>query len=107
MDNPDESFLEEYKPLHVPHTYDKHASVQENVVYALAQLQYATAHQVALKLAVYEPETDLNSHEENAAKTLTDLFSKGLIKGSDDKSNREYNLSKILTPNSGKADELF
>ncbi|WP_374951481.1 hypothetical protein [Mucilaginibacter sp.] len=106
MDSPDQDFLEEYKPLHVPHKYDADASLQDNVVYALAQLEYATAPEVAGELAELEPATDLAKHEQHAREILEHLFNKGLIKG-DDEAERQYNLSKILTPNSGKADELF
>jgi hypothetical protein len=106
MDSPDQNFLDEYKPLHVPHKYDAAASLQDNVVYALAQLEYATAPEVAVKLAKFEPQTDLQTHRQNARKILEGLFNKGLIKG-DEEEERQYNLSKILVPNSGKADKLF
>jgi hypothetical protein len=107
MDSPDQDFLKDYKPLHVPHKYDAGASVQDNVVYALADLEYATATRVAKKLATLEPQTDITVHQKNAEEILSHLFKKGLIKGDDVPDNREYNLSKILIPNSGKADELF
>jgi hypothetical protein len=106
MDSPDQDFLKDYKPLHVPHKYDAGASVQDNVIYALAQLEYATAPQVAAKLNELEPQTDSTMHEQIARETLEGLFEKGLIKG-DEEPERQYNLSKILIPNSGKADKLF
>ena len=106
MDSPDQDFLKEYKPLHVPHKYDAGASVQDNVVYALAQLQYASAPQVAAKLAEFDLQTDIQTHQQNAKNVLEGLFNKGLIKG-DDEPERQYDLSKIVAPNSGKADELF
>jgi hypothetical protein len=106
MDSPDQDFLKEYKPLHVPHKYDAAASVQDNVVYALAQLEYATAHEVAKKLDEFEPQADMTMHQKNAEEVLAHLFDKGLIKG-DDEADRQYNLSKILVQNSGKADPLF
>jgi hypothetical protein len=106
MDSPDQDFLKEYKPLHVPHKYDAAASVQDNVVYALAQLEYATAGQVATKLCDIAPDADCSIHQKNAEEVLTNLFNKGLIKG-DDEADRQYNLSKILVQNSGKADPLF
>ncbi|MDB5287793.1 MAG: hypothetical protein JWR05_2742 [Mucilaginibacter sp.] len=106
MDSPDQDFLAEYKPLHVPHKYDAAASLQDNVVYALAQLEYATVPEVAAKLSVFEPKTDRQTHQQNARNILEGLFNKGLIKG-DDEQERQYNLSKILVPNSGKADKLF
>ena len=75
-------------------------------MYALAQLEYATAPQVAVKLAGFDPHTDIAVHQQNAQTILSALFKKGLIKGNDEP-ERQYNLSKILTQNSGKADNLF
>jgi hypothetical protein len=106
MDSPDQDFYKEYKPLHVPHKYDAAASLQDNVVYALAQLEYANALQVAQKLWQHDPQTELATHQKNAEEVLTQLFDKGLIKG-DDEAERQYNLSKILVQNSGKADPLY
>ena len=106
MDSPDQDFLKEYRPLHVPHKYDAAASVQDNVVFALAQLEYGTATQVAKKLDEFGSATDKATNQQNAEEVLTHLFNKGLIKG-DDEADRQYNLSKILVQNSGKADPLF
>ena len=106
MDSPDQDFLKDFKPLHVPHKYDAGATLQDNVVYALAQLGYATAPQVATKLDEFEPHTDKAAHRQQTREILEGLFTKGLIKG-DDGPERQYNLSKILIPNSGKADPLF
>jgi hypothetical protein len=106
MDSPDQDFLKDYKPLHVPHKYDAGASLQDNVVYALAQLEYATSPEVAAKLDEFEPQTDMATHLQQTHYVLEGLFNKGLIKG-DDAPERRYNLSKILIPNSGKADPLF
>ncbi|MEB0263675.1 MULTISPECIES: hypothetical protein [unclassified Mucilaginibacter] len=106
MDSPDQDFLKDYKPLHVPHKYDTGASLQDNVVFALAHLEYATAPQVAAKMDEFEPQTDKATHLQQTREVLEGLFNKGRIKG-DDKAERQYNLSKILTQNSGKADPLF
>ena len=106
MDSPDQDFLKDYKPLHVPHKYEAGASLQDNVVYALAQLEYATAPQVAAKLHEFEPATDLHTQEDDVRNILGALYNKGLIKG-DNEPEIQYNLSKILVQNSGKADGLF
>ncbi|WP_454801891.1 hypothetical protein [Mucilaginibacter phyllosphaerae] len=106
MDSPDQDFLKDYKPLHVPYKYDAGASLQDNVVFALAYLEYATVPQVTAKLDELEPNTDHTVHLQEVKQILEGLFKKGLIKG-DDEPERQYNLSKILTPNSGKADPLF
>ncbi|MGY4537732.1 hypothetical protein ACVW0P_002151 [Mucilaginibacter sp. UYNi724] len=106
MDSPNQDFLKDYKPLHVPHKYDAGASLQDNVVFALAHLEYATAPQVAAKMDEFEPKTNKTTHLQQTREVLEGLFKKGLIKG-DDEAERQYNLSKILTQNSGKADPLF
>ncbi|GGH02709.1 hypothetical protein [Mucilaginibacter phyllosphaerae] len=106
MDSPDQDFFKNYKPLHVPHKYDAGASLQDNVIFALAYLEYATAPQVAEKLDSLEPKTDHAILLQEVRQVLEGLFKKGLIKG-DDETERQYNLSKILVQNSGKADPLF
>jgi hypothetical protein len=107
MNTPDQDFLNEYKPLHVPHEYDQSACTQDNVIYALAQLKEGTADEVAAKLSSFDPETDMLVHQKNAEDVLNYLFNKGLIKAINKKGELSYNLSKIEIPNSGKADELF
>jgi hypothetical protein len=106
MNSPDQPFLNEYKPLHVPHLYDAAACVQSNVVYALAQLGEATAAEVAVKLSALEPATNSFTHQKNAEDILNYLFNKGLIKANNKGGNVAYNLSKIREQNSGKADEI-
>jgi MoaA/NifB/PqqE/SkfB family radical SAM enzyme len=107
MDSPDQDFLKEYKPLHVPHEFEKSACTQDNVIYALAQLKEATANEVAVKLNSLDPETDPLTHQKDAEDILNYLFNKGLIKAINKNGALNYNLSKIEIPNSGKADELF
>lgn len=107
MNSPDQDFLEEYKPLHVPHAYDKGACTQENVIYALAQLKEATADEVAVKLGSFDPATDPAIHQKNAEDILSYLFNKGLIKAINKNGKLNYNLSKIEVPNSVKADNLL
>jgi hypothetical protein len=106
MNSADQSFLNEYKPLHVPHVYDAGACVQSNVVYALAQLGEATATEVAAKLSMLEPGTNPLTHQKNADDILNYLFNKGLIKANNKGGELAYNLSKIRDQNSGKADQL-
>lgn len=107
MDSPDQSFLKDFGPIHVPHKYEAEASLQDKIIYALAQLEHATAAEVAAKLHSLEPATELAVHQQNADEILSTLFEHGRIKGDDNQENRQYNLSKILVPNSGKADPLY
>ena len=107
MDSPDQSFIQAFGPIHVPHRYEDSASVQDNVVYALAQLEQATAKQVAKKLTELNPKIEYAIHLQQAEDILSNLFATGRIKGDDNETSRQYNLSKILTQNSGKADGLY
>ncbi|MDN5289552.1 MAG: hypothetical protein JWR38_5826 [Mucilaginibacter sp.] len=107
MNSPDQDFLNEYKPLHVPHEYQENACTQDNVIYALAQLKEATTNEVATKLSLLAPEITLFTHQKNAEEVLNYLFNKGLIKAINKNGELNYNLSKIEIPNSGKADELI
>lgn len=107
MDSPDQDFLKEYGPLHVPYKYDKADTMQNKIVYALADLEYATAAQVGVKLNELEPEISAEQHQHDAQVVLEDLFNRGRIRGNDSTDNRQYNLGKIEIPNSGKADALF
>jgi len=100
----DEDFLKEYKPLHVPHEYERNACTQDNVIYALAQLKEGTAKEVAARLSTLDPQTESFIHKKNAEDILNYLFEKGLIKAINVKGEIRYNLSKIETPNSGKVE---
>ncbi|GAA3964461.1 hypothetical protein [Mucilaginibacter dorajii] len=106
MNTADQDFLEEYKPLHVPHEYDAGACAQNNVVFALAHLEEATADEVARKLSSLEPGTSPATHQKNADDILNYLFDKGLIKANNKGGKLVFNLNKIREANSGKADEL-
>jgi len=107
MNSSDHTFFDEYKPLHVPHEYSASACVQNNVVFALAQLGEATAREVAAKLSLLEPGTHPDTHQKNADDILNYLFDKGLIKANNIGGQLAFNLSKIREANSGKADSLF
>jgi hypothetical protein len=107
MDSPDQSFFEEYKPLHVPHEYKSGACSRENIIFALAQLGEGTASEVATKLSALEPGTNPSVHQKNSEDVLSYLFDKGLIKAVNKNGELSYNLSKIEVQNSGKADSLF
>jgi hypothetical protein len=106
MNSADHDFLQEYKPLHVPHEYNAGTCVQNNVVFALAHLEEATADEVALKLSSLEPGTNPATHQKNAEDVLNYLFNKGLIKANNKGGKLFFNLNKIREANSGKADEL-
>ncbi|MDN3583370.1 hypothetical protein [Mucilaginibacter flavus] len=106
MKSADEEFLNEYKPLHVPHEYDTGTCVQNNVIFALAYLEEASADEVAEKLSSLEPGTNPAIHQKNAEDILNYLFDKGLIKANNKAGKLVFNLNKTREENSGKADSL-
>ncbi len=106
MKNADEEFLNEYKPLHVPHQYDAGTCVQNNVVFALAYLEEASANEVAEKLSLLDPGTNPAIDQKNAEDILNYLFDKGLIKANNKAGKLVFSLNKTREENSGKADSL-
>lgn len=97
----DDAFNEEFKPLHIPSAYHADDSWKDKIVFALAELGYATAKQTADELHRRDAHIAIDEAEKHANAILTTLFDKGLIKGSLHNESMVYNLSKILTPNSG------
>ena len=97
----DEAFHEEFKPLHIPSAYRPNDSWKDKVVFALAELGLGTADDVAAELLKRDTALDEAEVKAQATAILTNLFNKGLIKGSQLHHGLVYNLSKILIQNSG------
>lgn len=100
----DDIFREAYKPLHIPAHYDVHASDQDRVLFALAQIGIGTVNDVATEMAQLEAGIDVESFKVIASDILTHLYDQGLLKGSDINGEMEYNLSKITHANDGAVD---
>jgi len=100
----DESFREQFKPLHIPAHYQDSHNDQDKIVYALAQLGEGSADDVAAKLAELDPAIDADSFTAVAASILNNLFNKGLIKGAEVLGKTHYDLSKITRANDGGVD---
>ena len=97
----DEAFNEAYKPLHIPSAYHADDSWKDKIVYALAELGAGTAGEVAGKLSSFDATLNPTEVKSKTETILTSLFNKGLIKGTQLHDGVLYNLSKILTQNSG------
>lgn len=97
----DESFRNEFKPLHIPAHYQNSDNDQDKIVYALAQLGEGSADEVANKLAELDAEVNAEHFMVIAASVLGNLYEKGLIKGSKVSDKIHYNLSKITEANDG------
>lgn len=88
-------------PLQVPAEHDPGAPLQERAVFALADLGKGTAKKVATKLALLG---DVDANEIQVKEILEALFDKGLVNGSGNAGNREYNLAKETRPHRGRVD---
>src|SRR5690606_18762809 len=86
-------------PLQVPAKHDPQAPLQERAVFALADLGRGTAKQETSKLAALG---DRDADETRVKKILEALFNKGLVNGSDNDSNRAYDLVKETRPHRGR-----
>jgi hypothetical protein len=99
----DEAFHEEFKPLHIPSAYRATDSWKDRVVFALAEIGLGTADEVAAELLKRDTSLDEAEVKTQATTILTNLFNKGLIKGSQLHHGLVFNLSKIIIQNSGSA----
>lgn len=104
MTKTDESFRDEYKPLHIPAHYDFNDDEQERVLFALAQIGSGTIIDVANELVTLEPGNTIEELIIVATNVLTPLYQKGLLKGVDTGNEIKYNLSKITEANDGAVD---
>jgi tRNA U34 2-thiouridine synthase MnmA/TrmU len=94
MDKQDELFNEAHKPLHVPANYDVNDTLQNQLIFALAEIFKGSVREIAAKLAALKNTTQMEVDYVACEKILRDLFDKGLIKGSEQNGEMVYNLSK-------------
>ena len=104
MSQTDEEFRESHQPLHVPAAYDQAANVTEKIVFALADINEGTADDVIRKIEQLEPEADHKPVIAATRQSLTDLFDKGMIAGTERDGNLVFNLHKITRANDGSVD---
>lgn len=104
MDADDAAFIEEFKPLHVPHEYEPSLNWQDKVIFTLADMNNGTTEEVAAHLKELEPDINANDVDKQTTEILTSLYNKGLVKAVDDNGQLRYNLSKIQDPHTGKTD---
>ncbi len=99
----DKEFREEYKPLQVPAHFDAEGTIEDQTLYALAQLGSATADEVVIKvkklLADENAEKDVIAGVHHA---LTEWHTKGLLASkTEENGDLRYNLHKITEANDG------
>ncbi len=104
MNLSDQEFREEFKPLTIPSEFDSDDSIENKVVFALAITGRGTAAEVALKLQELEPGSDPTYLLAESTEVLDALFEKGLLRGTGEGEEREYDLGKITDENKGYTD---
>ena|ERR1700744_3482819 len=104
MNLTDEEFREEYKPLQVPAHYDADDTLQNKMVFALAELGEGTAEQVISEMGKREGAIIDEQNSVFVKTTLANLFDHGHLTGSEKNGQMHYNLSKITQANDGGTD---
>lgn len=89
------------RPLQVPAKHDPKASLDDRVVFALADIGRGTAKHVAERLAeLKDADADIDAVES----ILERLFDKGLVNGTENRNGRVYDLAKVTRPHRGHVD---
>lgn len=99
MDKQDELFNEAYKPIHVPANFSVKDTLQDQLLFALAEIGKGSATQIREKLTALKGKAD---DLQSCDAILRDLYDRGLIKGSEQGPVLVYNLSKETVPHQGK-----
>jgi hypothetical protein len=100
----DEEFREEYKPLHVPAHYDAADTLQNKMIFSLAEIGDGTADEVVTELEQREPGIADEQNRVFVNATLKSLFDHGHLTGAEKDGEMRYNLSKITRANDGGTD---
>lgn len=98
----DEEFREEYKPLQVPPHFDAADTQQNKMIFALAQIGEGSADDVIAEMEQLEPGVSGEQLSALVHETLSRLYDKGLLTGSEKNGVMQYNLHKITQPDAGK-----
>ncbi|QNL48626.1 hypothetical protein H8S90_17800 [Olivibacter sp. SDN3] len=101
MDKQDEMFNEAYKPIHVPANFNKNDSLQDQLIFALAEIGKGSVKAIAEKLSELGGRSTKSEDLADFDHILTDLYDRGLIKGSEQEGRMVYNLSKETVPHKG------
>jgi hypothetical protein len=98
----DQEFREQFKPVHVPASYAEADSLQEKVVFALAEISEGPAEEVVRKLEELDPEAPNKEVIGITHRVLSELYGMGLIAGHEQEGSIFYNLHKITGANDGE-----
>ena len=100
----DEEFREEFKPLQIPPAYPISGTIEEKILFALAEAGEATSAEVCENLIRHEQDLEKNDLSEVVDNYLTQQFAKGLLNGGERKGEKVFNLNKITHANEGSVD---
>jgi len=93
------------QPLQVPARYEAEGSIEEQVVFALADLGEGTAVEVAEHWLALDPGLSLETCRTRSEQVLADLHEKGLVNASEGPPLR-YNLVKETRPHRGRVEDI-
>lgn len=101
MELTDEQFREQYRPLHIPASFEQADTVTDQIVFALADLGEATADEVIRHLEELQPVDNSKQLIAEVRQLLTQLYNNGQIAAKEKDGDLVYNLHKITEANSG------
>src|ERR1700744_2328851 len=97
----DDEFQEEYKPLHVPAHYQAADTLQNKMIFALAEIGEGTADDVIQELERREPGITEKRNRIFVKTNLQMLYENGHLTGAEQGGVTYYNLNKITRENRG------
>jgi len=100
----DQEFREEFKPIYVPAEFVADDSLENKIIFALAQIGEGNFTEVIKKLEELESGISNDQVPLEVEEFLKDKFDKGLLNGSTKNGINSYNLSKITNANKGTID---
>lgn len=98
----DQQFRERYHPLTVPAHFDAGAPLNEQTLYALAQLVEATADEVVFKMKELHGGENDKQLIAKVHELLTGWHEQGRIAGKESPDGIRYNLHKVTEANDGQ-----
>ena len=88
MSTTDQDFREEFKPLHIPSSYNNADPEEDRIIFALATLGEGTSEEVFAQLRELDPGIN-NLNPESVEVLLNHFYDKGLLKGNDENGKLE------------------
>lgn len=100
----DEQFRETHQPLQVPSSFEITGSLADKVLFALADLDTASAEEIIKHLEKLEPKAEQKPMIAAVRSLLTDWYEQGRLAATDHEGTLTFNLHKITEANDGAVD---